>query len=96
MEMGVDGIVLSNHGGRNLDTAPATIMVLLELRKNCPEVFDKMEVYIDGGITRGTDIFKALCLGAKAVGLGRGFLYALNYGVEGVQKFVDSKRHPLP
>jgi len=96
MEMGVDGIVLSNHGGRNLDTAPATIMVLLELRKNCPEVFDKMEVYIDGGITRGTDIFKALCLGAKAVGLGRGFLYALNYGAEGVRKFVDSKRHPLP
>ncbi|CAI4210442.1 unnamed protein product [Parascedosporium putredinis] len=83
LEAGVDGIVVSNHGGRNLDTAPATIMVLLELRKNCPEVFDRMDVYVDGGITRGTDIFKALCLGAKAVGLGRGFLFSLNYGAEG-------------
>ncbi|PKS10769.1 hypothetical protein jhhlp_002526 [Lomentospora prolificans] len=88
MEAGVDGIVVSNHGGRNLDTAPATIMVLIELRRNCPEVFDRMEVYIDGGITRGTDIFKALCLGARAVGLGRGFLFALNYGTEGVRKLV--------
>jgi L-lactate dehydrogenase (cytochrome) len=92
MEVGVDGIVVSNHGGRSLDTAPATILVLLELQKCCPEVFDCMEVFVDGGITRGTDIFKALCLGAKAVGIGRGFLYGLNYGEEGVQRYVESKR----
>jgi L-lactate dehydrogenase (cytochrome) len=91
MEAGADGIVLSNHGGRSLDTSPATILVLLELQKCCPEVFDKMEVYVDGGITRGTDIFKALCLGARAVGIGRGFLYGLNYGREGVEQFVGSK-----
>lgn len=91
LEAGVDGIVISNHGGRNLDTAPATILVLLEMQKNCPEVFRGLEVYIDGGITRGTDIFKALCLGATAVGLGRGFLYALNYGEEGVRRLVDSE-----
>ena len=91
MELGIDGILLSNHGGRSLDTAPAPIMVLLELQKCVPEVFERMEVYVDGGIMRGTDIFKALCLGAKSVGIGRGFLYALNYGEEGVDKYVDSK-----
>ncbi|KAI0600423.1 FMN-dependent dehydrogenase-domain-containing protein [Biscogniauxia sp. FL1348] len=89
MEAGVDAIYLTNHGGRSVDTAPATILVLLELQKCCPQVFDRMEVYIDGGITRGTDIFKALCLGARAVGVGRGFLYALNYGKEGIEHFVD-------
>ncbi|KAI0376652.1 FMN-dependent dehydrogenase-domain-containing protein [Hypomontagnella monticulosa] len=89
MEAGVDAIYITNHGGRSLDTAPATILVLLELQKCCPQVFDKMEVYVDGGITRGTDIFKALCLGAKAVGIGRGFLFALNYGKGGVEQFVN-------
>lgn len=92
MEMGVDGIVLSNHGGRSLDTAPAPILVLLEIQKCCPEVFTKLEVYIDGGIMRGTDIFKALCLGARSVGIGRGLLFALNYGEEGVQKYIESKQ----
>ncbi|KAI1342626.1 FMN-dependent dehydrogenase-domain-containing protein [Xylariaceae sp. FL0016] len=89
LEAGVEAIYLTNHGGRSLDTAPATILVLLELQRCCPQVFDKMEVYIDGGITRGTDIFKALCLGARAVGLGRGFLHALNYGQEGIEHFVN-------
>ena len=50
-----------------------------------------MEVYVDGGISRGTDIFKALCLGATAVGIGRGFLYALNYGREGVERYIESE-----
>ncbi|KAI1175468.1 mitochondrial cytochrome-like protein b2 [Nemania sp. FL0916] len=89
MEAGVEAIYITNHGGRSLDTAPATILVLLELQKCCPQIFDKMEVYIDGGIKRGSDIFKALCLGAKAVGIGRGFLFALNYGKEGVEHFVN-------
>ncbi|KAI0422212.1 mitochondrial cytochrome-like protein b2 [Xylaria grammica] len=89
MEIGVEAIYITNHGGRSLDTAPATILILLELQKCCPQIFDKMEVYIDGGITRGTDIFKALCLGAKAVGIGRGFLFALNYGKEGIEHFVN-------
>ncbi|KAJ8127809.1 hypothetical protein O1611_g5827 [Lasiodiplodia mahajangana] len=89
LEAGVEAIYITNHGGRSLDTAPATILVLLELQKCCPRIFDKMEVYIDGGITRGTDIFKALCLGARAVGIGRGFLFALNYGKEGIEHFVN-------
>lgn len=50
-----------------------------------------MEVFIDGGFRRGVDVLKALCLGAKAVGLGRPFLYAVNYGSEGVGRCVDSK-----
>lgn len=88
---GIDGILISNHGGRSLDTSPASILVLLELQKNAPEVFDGMEVFIDGGIMRGTDVFKALCLGAKAVGIGRGFLFALGWGREGVEKYAESE-----
>lgn len=96
MRAGADAIVVSNHGGRSLDTAPATVLVLLELQRCCPEVFDAMEVYVDGGISRGTDIFKALCLGAKAVGIGRGLLYGLNYGAEGVRRYVESECFLLP
>lgn len=93
-DVGIEGVLLSNHGGRSLDTAPAPILLLLELQKNCPEIFDKLEVFVDGGVMRGTDIFKALCLGAKTVGIGRGFLYALNYGSDGVEKYVESKSSP--
>ncbi|KAH7033248.1 FMN-dependent dehydrogenase-domain-containing protein [Microdochium trichocladiopsis] len=89
MEAGCDAVYISNHGGRSLDTSPATVLVLLELQRCCPQVFDRMEVFVDGGIWRGTDVFKALCLGAKAVGIGRGFLYGLNYGQEGIEKFVS-------
>ncbi|KAI4231580.1 MAG: hypothetical protein LQ352_008396, partial [Teloschistes flavicans] len=88
-EEGVDGIVLSNHGGRNLDTAPPAILILLDLQRNAPHVFEKLEVYVDGGIRRGTDILKAVCLGATAVGVGRPVLYALGYGQEGVEHLID-------
>ena len=93
-DAGVDGIVLSNHGGRSLDTSPPSIMILLECQRRYPEIFDQIEVYVDGGIRRGTDILKCLCLGAKAVGLGRPFLYSVNYGAEGVEHMVDSKSRP--
>ncbi|KAK0719806.1 FMN-dependent dehydrogenase [Lasiosphaeris hirsuta] len=89
MGAGVEGIVVSNHGGRSLDTSPATILVLLELQRCCPQIFDRMEVFVDGGIMRGTDVFKALCLGAKGVGIGRGTLYGLGYGEEGVKKYIE-------
>ncbi|EXJ89623.1 L-lactate dehydrogenase (cytochrome) [Capronia epimyces CBS 606.96] len=89
MHMGCQGLMVSNHGGRALDGAPAAILVLLELHKECPEVFDHMEIFMDGGIRRGSDILKAICLGASGVGLGRPFLYALNYGKEGVVHLVD-------
>lgn len=91
VEAGVDVVMVSNHGGRSLDGAPATVLVLLELQRCCPEVFDRVEVWVDGGVMRGTDVFKALCLGARAVGIGRGMLYGLNYGEEGVKRYVESE-----
>ncbi|KAK4131689.1 FMN-linked oxidoreductase [Trichocladium antarcticum] len=76
----VRAIILSNHGGRSLDTAPPAVHTLLEIRKYCPEVFTTIEVWVDGGIKRGTDVVKALCLGAKAVGVGRAALFGLGAG----------------
>ncbi|KAK8038341.1 hypothetical protein PG994_015108 [Apiospora phragmitis] len=84
LQMGCAGIVVSNHGGRALDNAPSSVLVLLELRRDCPEVFEKMEVYVDGGVRRGSDILKAFCLGARGVGIGRPFQCAIAYGKDGV------------
>jgi L-lactate dehydrogenase (cytochrome) len=90
----VKGIILSNHGGRALDTAPPAIHTLLEIRKYCPEVLEKLEVWVDGGVRRGTDVVKALCLGAKAVGIGRPALWGLGAGgVAGVQRTLESKNY---
>ncbi|KXT14147.1 hypothetical protein AC579_9267 [Pseudocercospora musae] len=88
-DAGMDGVLLSNHGGRNLDTSPPSIMTLLECQANCPEIFSKLEVLVDSGIRRGSDVLKCLCLGATAVGLGRPFLFASNYGQEGIEQLID-------
>ncbi|KAJ4497502.1 FMN-dependent dehydrogenase-domain-containing protein [Lentinula lateritia] len=89
-EAGVEGILLSNHGGRQLESSLPPLEVLYRIRQQRPDVFDKLEVYIDGGIRRGTDVIKAICIGAKAVGLGRPFLYALSaYGEGGVIKLLE-------
>ncbi|KAJ1674142.1 hypothetical protein EV182_003874 [Spiromyces aspiralis] len=86
VEAGVDGIIVSNHGGRQLDTVPATIDALEEVVK---AVDGHVEVYLDGGIRRGTDVFKALALGARAVFVGRPTLWALSYkGEEGVKEML--------
>lgn len=90
-ECGCAGIYISNHGGRALDTAVPSILTLLEIQATCPEILDKLEVFIDGGIQRGTDILKAICLGASAVCLGRPFFYALAYGEEGVKHVIKSE-----
>ncbi|ORX39755.1 putative L-lactate dehydrogenase [Kockovaella imperatae] len=126
-EHGASGILISNHGGRQLDTTRPSLDVLLEIRKHAPQllrpqyrgptgliesalkdpqrlipkeevkigkVMDKegnrpFEIYVDGGIHRGTDVVKALCLGANAVGVGRGFLFAQSVaGVQGVEHAV--------
>ncbi|KAM3417958.1 hypothetical protein BST61_g6170 [Cercospora zeina] len=89
-EAGVDAIYLSNHGGRQLDYAPSSIKTLLEIRKYCPSILNKLDIYLDGGVTRGSDVIKALCLGAKAVGVGRPFMYSLSgYGTEGVERVIQ-------
>ncbi|KAK0508121.1 hypothetical protein JMJ35_009205 [Cladonia borealis] len=86
----VKGIILSNHGGRALDTAPPAIHTLLEIHKYCPSVFQNLDVLVDGGIKRGTDVVKALCLGAKGVGIGRAPLWGLAAGgVEGVERTFE-------
>jgi (S)-2-hydroxy-acid oxidase len=82
LENGVDGIWISNHGARQLDTVPATIEVLPEIVR---AVNGRCEVYLDGGIIRGTDVLKALALGARAVFIGRPVLWGLTHsGEEGV------------
>ena len=76
-EAGFDGIDVSNHGGRQLDQTPAPIEVLAEI---VAAVEGTAEVILDGGIRRGTDVLKALALGAKACMTGRPFLYGLAAG----------------
>jgi (S)-2-hydroxy-acid oxidase len=83
---GVDGIWVSNHGARQLDTTPSTIEVLPEIVR---AVAGRCEVYLDGGVSRGTDILKALALGARAVFVGRPVLWGLAHsGEEGVYKAI--------
>ena len=74
IDLGVDGIVVSNHGGRQLDGVSATIEALPEV---AAAVGGKIEVYLDGGIRRGSDVVKALALGATAVLIGRPYMYGL-------------------
>jgi L-lactate dehydrogenase (cytochrome) len=125
-QAGCDGILISNHGGRQLDTTRPSLDVLLEIRKHAPHLLRpefraptgvsedsllhperltprdaadgvgkhqrEFEIFIDGGITRGTEVVKALCLGAKGVGVGRGFLFAQSVaGEEGVEHAVGSE-----
>ena len=72
------------------------ILTLLEIHAHCPEVMDKLELYIDGGITRGADILKAIALGATAVGIGRPYMYSLAYGQDGVEHLTQSKFELFP
>lgn len=88
---GVKAVVLSNHGGRQLDFSRPPLEVLAEANEMLKEqnMQDDIEIYLDGGVRRGSDIVKALCLGAKGVGLGRPFLYAMaGYGEEGVEHLI--------
>ena len=92
IETGVQGVVLSNHGGRQLDFARSGVEVLSEVMPILRERSwqDRIEIYVDGGIRRATDIIKALCLGAKGVGIGRPFLYAMSaYGLAGVDRAMQ-------
>ena len=92
IDVGVHGVVLSNHGGRQLDTARSGIEILAEVMPVLRErgLENRLEIYIDGGVRRATDIIKAVCLGAKGVGIGRPFLYAMSaYGLPGVDRAMQ-------
>jgi L-lactate dehydrogenase (cytochrome) len=80
VSVGADAVWVSNHGGRQLDTAPATIDTLPAI---AGAVDGKAEIILDGGVRRGSDVVKALALGANAVALGRAYLYGLAAGGEG-------------
>jgi len=83
---GVAGIIVSNHGGRNLDTLPATIDALPQVVE---KIAGRMPVFVDGGIRRGTDVLKALALGASAVFIGRPYIYGLGAaGAAGVTQVI--------
>ncbi|CAI6100760.1 unnamed protein product [Clonostachys chloroleuca] len=87
VQYGCDGIIVSNHGGRQLDETPATADVLLECAKAAN---GKIQIHVDGGIRTGTDIFKALALGAQCVWIGRPMIWGLAYnGEAGVTKTLD-------
>ena len=91
--IGAHGISLSSHGGRQLDHAPSPMEVLQEV---VDSVGDKLEVFIDSGFRRGTDIIKALALGARACLIGRPYLYGLTAGGEaGVARTIEILRSEL-
>ena len=93
IEYGVDGIIVSNHGGRNLDSAVASIEALPEIAE---AVGERMTVILDSGVRRGSDIVKALALGAKAVLTGRATLYGTAVGGEaGASKAISLIRNEM-
>ena len=90
---GADALIVSNHGGRQLDGARSSIMALPEI---ADAVGDQIEIHMDGGIRSGQDVLKALCLGAKGVYIGRPYLYGLGaMGKPGVSKVIEIIRKEL-
>lgn len=93
LKYGVDGIIVSNHGGRATETGRATIDALPEVVQ---AVGGRIPVMVDGGFRRGTDIFKALALGARAVGVGRPYIWGLSaFGQTGVEAVLEILRREL-
>jgi isopentenyl diphosphate isomerase/L-lactate dehydrogenase-like FMN-dependent dehydrogenase len=93
VDSGADGILVSNHGGRAAETGRATIDCLAEV---VDMVGSRVPVMIDSGFRRGSDVFKALALGAKAVGIGRPYIYGLSsFGQPGVERVIDILRSEL-
>ena len=98
VQQGVAAIVVSNHGGRQLDCARSGIEMLCDICDSlrAQGLWGRMEVYMDGGVRRGSDIYKALAMGATAVGIGRPALFGLGaYGQEGVERCVEILKEEL-
>jgi len=93
VDMGADGIIISNHGGRQLDGAPSTISVLREI---ADAVAGDADIILDSGIRRGADIVKALAIGATACGIGKSMLYGLaSDGQAGVSGVIEMLRREI-
>jgi L-lactate dehydrogenase (cytochrome) len=93
LDAGAVGVVVSNHGGRQLESSPATLRALPEV---VAAVDGRAEVLLDGGIRRGTDVIKAICLGARAVLIGRAYAYGLGAaGEAGVARAIEILRADL-
>ena len=95
---GVAGIVVSNHGGRQLDCARSGIEMLCDIcdTLRSQRLLDRLEVFMDGGVRRGSDVYKALALGARAVGIGRPALFGLGaYGQDGVERALELLKEEL-
>jgi isopentenyl diphosphate isomerase/L-lactate dehydrogenase-like FMN-dependent dehydrogenase len=89
----VDGVIVSNHGGRSVETGRGAIEALAEV---VDAVQGRIPVLVDSGFRRGTDIFKALAIGAKAVGIGRPYVWGLGaFGQPGVERVLDLLRAEL-
>ncbi|KAB8236632.1 S-2-hydroxy-acid oxidase [Aspergillus alliaceus] len=95
VQHGAPAVILSNHGGRQLDGTPSPIEVALEIHQEAPELFEQIEIYADGGVRYGADVLKLLALGVRAVGLGRPFMYSNTYGVEGVKRAIQLLKHEI-
>src|SRR5579862_8298428 len=92
-EHGADAVIVSNHGGRSTETLRSTIDSLAEV---VDAVGSQIPVMVDGGFRRGTDIYKALAIGARAVGIGRPYIFGLAaFGQEGVERVLDILRAEL-
>jgi isopentenyl diphosphate isomerase/L-lactate dehydrogenase-like FMN-dependent dehydrogenase len=87
VEHGADAILVSNHGGRATETLRSTIEALPEV---VAEVDNRVPVFIDGGVRHGADVFRALALGARGVGIGRPYIYGLGaFGQAGVDRVLE-------
>lgn len=93
VEHGADGIIVSNHGGRATEGGRATIEALPEVVQ---AVAGRIPVLVDGGVRRGTDVFKALALAASAVGIGRPYIWGPSaFGQQGVERVLDVVNNEL-
>lgn len=92
-KMGISGLVVSNHGGRQLDQGPVPLEILEDV---VAAVDGKVDIYIDGGVMSGHDVYAALALGAKAVLIGRAYLYGIMAdGQRGIEKVIEIMRKEL-
>jgi L-lactate dehydrogenase (cytochrome) len=95
-KIGVDAIIISNHGGRQLDKSVVPLEILPQVRKVIGKKGKGTQIYIDGAVMSGADVLAAIALGADAVLIGRAYLYgAMAAGREGVQKVVDTLRFEM-